>query len=717
MKCENELKFGCENLSPWKNGEAHDITFVVTEDCNLRCKYCYISGKASEKVMSLETAKKAVNYLLDNNELFNTEAVVWNFIGGEPLLETDLIDEICDYIKVETYRRNHKWGKCYRFNICTNGLLYGTDKFQKLMKKNKSNMSVAITIDGTKEKHDLQRVHCDGKGSYDDIIENVELWKKQFSQPITKVTIGHADLPYVAESIIHLWNLGLTTVPANVVYEDVWEEGDDILFEQQLIKIADYVLDNELWNTYSCSLFSEYIGYPQSKYDKKRNHCGTGKMLAIDYKGNLYPCIRFMDYSLNNKEEFSIGNIDNGIELDRIRTFYGLDAMVQSTEECLNCEVASGCGWCQGNNYDNADSDTLFQRSIYICKMHKARVRAINYYWEKLREKSDIERELIAKRKHLYFILADDAVEQCNYSNKNNDVFMNAEILNKGLDFATRNFYRPVLLHSNKKYTVDYNKITKYKEKIDIYPIEKESEIDNRVSYPVYNSENIDIISNKTTCVLNVEENQLNTLDEMVDTLLKRFQRININLKISNNKLDLELYKKKLEIISNVLFKYYEDGILKEINKITDILMLDEMENCNFGIDNYALAPNGKVYICPAFYYDNADNYICSIGEEIKIDNKELLTIGKSKFCSECNIYSCNRCVFDNKKRTREYSVPGSVQCTLSSVEYNVSYEFVNKLKENKIQTPNFRALKENEYNDIIEKIQKNSFSPYNMCY
>jgi uncharacterized protein len=59
----------------------------------------------------------------------------------------------------------------------------------------------------------------------------------------------------------------------------------------------------------------------------------------------------------------------------------------QSEQECVECEVATGCAWCQGANYDFADTDTIFQRATYICKMHKARVRANNYFWNKLSRK------------------------------------------------------------------------------------------------------------------------------------------------------------------------------------------------------------------------------------------------------------------------------------------------------------------------------------------
>ena len=60
-------------------------------------------------------------------------------------------------------------------------------------------------------------------------------------------------------------------------------------------------------------------------------------------------------------------------------------------QECIDCEVASGCAWCQGENYDAADTPTIYQRATAICKMHKARVRANNYYWNKLYRKLELE--------------------------------------------------------------------------------------------------------------------------------------------------------------------------------------------------------------------------------------------------------------------------------------------------------------------------------------
>ena len=111
-----------QKTSPWKSGISKNITFIVTKDCQLACKYCYLVGKNSKERMSFEVAKAAIDYILDHEMEFDEESVVWDFIGGEPFLEIDLIDKICDYLKTEMYIRNHHWFNSYRFSFSTNGL-------------------------------------------------------------------------------------------------------------------------------------------------------------------------------------------------------------------------------------------------------------------------------------------------------------------------------------------------------------------------------------------------------------------------------------------------------------------------------------------------------------------------------------------------------------------------------------------------------------------
>lgn len=124
---------------------------------------------------------------------------------------------------------------------------------------------------------------------------------KAISKASTKVTISSNDIPYIKESVLHLYSLGIHEVNINCVFEDVWSEGDDKLFEYQLTSLADTIIDKEYYKDYACSFFNENIGKPLDCELQNGNWCGAGKMLAIDAQGNFYPCTRFAQYSLRNK--------------------------------------------------------------------------------------------------------------------------------------------------------------------------------------------------------------------------------------------------------------------------------------------------------------------------------------------------------------------------------------------------------------------------------
>lgn len=379
----------------WESDSSKSITFIVTKDCQLACKYCYLVGKNTKERMPWSVAKKAIDYVLEHEDEFREQSVIWDFIGGEPFLEIDLIDKICDYIKVELFRRNHHWFNSYRFSFSTNGINYHEEKVQRFIAKNLDHLSIGITIDGTEFKHDLNRIYKgNSKGSYKDVVRNIPLWLSQFPHAGTKVTISSPDIPYIKESVIHLYSLGIHEVNINCVFENVWKDGDDRLFEEQLIQLADAIIENGYYKDYACSFFNENMGKPLDCKLQNGNWCGAGMMLAVDASGYFYPCTRFAQYSLRDKQAWIIGNINDGIDKNKLRPFLTLDRCTQSTQECIDCEVAEGCAWCQGENYDAADTPTIYQRSTAICKMHKARVRANNYYWNKLYRKLEMEGEL-----------------------------------------------------------------------------------------------------------------------------------------------------------------------------------------------------------------------------------------------------------------------------------------------------------------------------------
>ena len=172
------------------------ITFQVTEDCNLRCSYCYQGCKTHRK-MSLETAKAAVDMLLAADERTNqyitsTEVagVVLDFIGGEPLLEVELIDQILDYFVAQTFRLHHPWATRWKASMSTNGTLYFRPEVQRFLDKWAKHLSLSISIDGDKQLHDSCRVFPDGSGSYDLAIAAAKDYMTKGNALGSKMTIA-----------------------------------------------------------------------------------------------------------------------------------------------------------------------------------------------------------------------------------------------------------------------------------------------------------------------------------------------------------------------------------------------------------------------------------------------------------------------------------------------------------------------------------------------
>lgn len=396
LRESGESKSGNDFLEDVKN-----ISILLTEKCNLRCTYCYQSHEDHEKgkTMTKETAKKIVDFLLDDKKCNGyissekTQAIILDMLGGEPFVAVDVLDYFVDYFKTKAVSIGHPWGFNYMISISTNGTLYHTEKVQRFLEKNEGRVSIGFSIDGNKQLHDSCRLFPDGSGSYDLVKKNAETWIRNTYNPHSKVTLAPENLKYMKESIIHLWNMGINFISANPIYEHNWTHAQAKLFYDQLIEIADYLIESERYRVFWTSLFSEYIG---KENESDMNYCGgTGNMLAIGHDGQCYPCLRYTKQSLKGQQNpIQIGDIYKGLnDPDKDMNLIELKAVTmssQSDDKCNNCKISSGCGTCSAYNYQV--NGTANKRVANICLMHQARILANSYYWNKLYKKLGIDK-------------------------------------------------------------------------------------------------------------------------------------------------------------------------------------------------------------------------------------------------------------------------------------------------------------------------------------
>jgi len=370
-----------------------DITLQVTDACNMACTYCYQHNKGTHS-MTFDVAKKFIDMILDADERTNTyitstkcDGAIINFIGGEPWLEIDLISKVSDYFIGEVFRRKHPWAIKFVFSVCSNGLLHFDSKVQEYMKKHIDHFGYNISIDGNKALHDSCRIDLTGNGTYDRAIAGVKDFKENFGGNMgSKMTIAPGNIDKVFDAVsFMIGDSGYRNINLNCVYEEGWTLEHANTLYWQLHKLTDWLYDNNLLHTTRLSMFTEMCGKPIPE-DNDSNWCGgVGLMLAVDYKGDIFPCLRYMESSVDNKvPAYVIGNIHSGINIekehcDRVNCLGCITRKSQSTDECINCPIAMGCGWCSAYNYEVFGTPN--KRATYICCMHKARVLANVYYW------------------------------------------------------------------------------------------------------------------------------------------------------------------------------------------------------------------------------------------------------------------------------------------------------------------------------------------------
>lgn len=661
-------------------------TFIVTENCNLNCKYCYQVKKDKKHVMSLDVAIKAIDYIFENYSSYNS--IIWDIIGGEPLLEIDLVDMMCDYIKLKMYREKHHWLYNYSINVSSNGILYDKENVQRFVNKNRNMTTFVLSLDGNKQKHDSQRVRHDGTGSFDDVMKIVPKWLEDFVKSGVKCTYASDDLIYLKDSVIFLWNLGIKSVSANFVYEDLYKEGDDVILENQLKGLADYLIDNNLYGEYSCSMLDDKIGtrLPDDVLDK--NWCNSGdNTITVNYDGGLFPCIRFVSYSLSNKPEFKLGDIYNGVDPNILRPFKLLNYHSQVSEKCKSCNVIAGCGWCQALNYDDAPFDGIYYKVNYICKMHKARCRASDYYYAKLKNKFNVRRDyFVARNRMLFIMMENESASFCDYKNTyNNNLKIPFETFKKGIDFAERNFLVPVILLGNDQLDDSHLKRLEGMDFISISNLSNNMPFGDKIT--ILDVNNLDNISEQDgNIMLKVDKESIGNIYEAVKDAFTKVKRINIVItdagELTQN--DLDLYEHQLDLISDLIIDYFRQSQFKMINVLTDNLFIKKSNNCGAGTNNITLAPNSKFYVCPAFYYNDKDSNI-DIDINSETDNlsgnlEEGLKDNRFVLCNKCNAYQCKRCIYLNKTMTKQYNVPSYIQCSTSQMELRKSYELQQKI-------------------------------------
>ena len=305
---------------------------------------------------------------------------------------------------------------------------------------------------------------------------------------------------------------------------------------------------------------------------------------------------------------------------------------------------------------------------------------------------------------YLVILLDDTSVSYCHYDiTKTDRRLISLDDLKAGIFFAMKQNLTIQFVYPDNELPDDYRAII---ESIDHHKVMPASHAtaDARVIVSGL-SETIAAQVNDTAFVVRANKNELFQNLEKFVAWTEKCDRINVVLTDADTftEADLEAYRQVLTQLADAITAQYERGHFLQLNILTDRVMLDRMNNCNAGVENITLAPNGKFYICPAFYYEDPTDAIGTPADEPQIRNRQLYHIDYAPLCRRCDAYQCRRCVWLNRKTTLEVNTPSHEQCVIAHLERNAGREWLQDVAD---RFPD-KEITEIHYLDPFDIIEK----------
>ena len=161
-----------------------------------------------------------------------------------------------------------------------------------------------------------------------------------------------------------------------------------------------------------------------------------------------------------------------------------------------------------------------------------------------------------------------------------------------------------------------------------------------------------------------------------------------------------EEYKELLQRLSDGIVEQYAQGRSAQLNLITDRLVIGYMNNCGAGSMTVTLAPDGRFYICPAYYFEGLQQSIGDLDTGLDIKNSHLFHLDYAPICRVCDAYHCRRCVWMNDRLTGDVNTPSHQQCIVSHLERNASRRLQQRLAERGIRIERSQEIPELDYLD-----------------
>lgn len=354
--------------------------------CNLNCKYCFRESEyLGDEQLTFEVAKDAIDFLVDKYAPYASKYVIDLSGSGEALLQLDLIKQVADYCR----KRRNETCKKTEVMFCSNFTLLTPEMVEYI--DNDSIIFIGTSIDGDKITNDNSRVFSNGKGTYDNIVKGLRMFKNKKLGLAVTITPLNQDIDLIYDHLYHLPNVDCISMSFIRCYDGSKYDFDnfdvkyllkryELLCERIFQELENDNLDYLKKLLIGTDIFGSYIIQAMFKNFKKLYKCDAGKnRIVVDGNGDIFGCSVMMG---NN--DFLIGNINSGIDAELQNKFY--ISPILTHHKCINCIVAPQCGGecyvCSYSKFKSLDSPV-----DKMCEIKTGLIKLSIAFIQKLRNK------------------------------------------------------------------------------------------------------------------------------------------------------------------------------------------------------------------------------------------------------------------------------------------------------------------------------------------
>lgn len=339
-KIINLVRSGCPNP------QISVCYFILSEQCNLACKYCFLGNNDSvrrsnfkKSAMTIETAEKAVQFFLNQlkkhpNQEDVEPAII--FYGGEPLINFETLEYVAT--RINELKETNVCLKKIHMNVVTNGLLLTKER---LIRMKELGVGIGISVDGCDEKSNAMRVDTAGNPVFSKIINTLNIAKENDVDVSLSVTLTEESIKSKNDILNLIKTYNIKGFGFNILMNSDGLGLSPDYYEKASNFIIDCFIELRKLGIYEDRVMRKVNAFKKARVYYSDCAAQSGGQLVFvpdESIGVCHGCLSERKYFISNLNDTEFNASTN----ETLKEWASLSPV--NKEECQNCPALGICG-------------------------------------------------------------------------------------------------------------------------------------------------------------------------------------------------------------------------------------------------------------------------------------------------------------------------------------------------------------------------------------